>query len=338
MTRIWLSSVLAGFGFLASATMSGAAADKTIKVAATINPLTIIVNEVASGVLTAETIIPPNQSVHVSQLRPSQRRTISKADVIFAIHPYMEESLAPVMEQEGDKFVLVADLMQDLLKHRDDDDDEGHDDHDDHKGHDDHDDHKGHDDHDDHAHHDDHKGHDDHAGHGHAHEDYEFDLHIWLSTDAMIRFSEIVRDVLSEKMPEHAGLFAANAAKVTADIQAVKKQMRAILPEDRTLKFIGMHDIALYLEQDLAIEAVGFLVDHVETTASAGRLRDLQSIAASTQVDCLFYEPQFSKDMAEQLAKDIGVTAYLIDPLGIGATTTKEFWGLLRDAFAACAS
>ena len=305
MTKLWLSSMMAGFGLLASATMSGAAADKAIKVAATINPLSIIVNEVASGVLTADTIIPPNQSVHVSQLRPSQRRIISKADVIFAIHPYMEESLASVMEQEGDKFVLVADLMQDFLKHRDDDD----------KDH-----------------------HDDHEGHGHAHDDYEFDLHLWLSTDAMIRFAEIVRDQLSEKMPEHAGLFAANADKVTADILAVKKELNAILPEGRTLKFIGMHDIALYLEQDLDIEAVGFLVDHVETTASAGRLRDLQAIAASTQVDCLFYEPQFSKDMAEQLAKDIGVKAYPIDPLGIGATTTKEYWGLFREAFKACAS
>ena len=153
---------------MAGSSATAQADDHLLKVSSSLMPIHLLTKQIGAGVVDASLILPANQSAHHAPFRPSQRRLITNSDVVFAIDPKMEGTLAKVMVQEADKFVLFSDFI--TASQRGLDDHEDH--HDDHKGHDDHDEHEGHKDHDDHDHHDDHKGHDDHKDHDdHDHHD-----------------------------------------------------------------------------------------------------------------------------------------------------------------------
>ena len=233
-------------------------------------------------------------------------------------------------------------------------DEHGHDEHHDEHGHDEHHDEHGHDEHhDEHGHdeHHDEHGHDEHHdehGHDEHHDEQgdhdltsEMDYHIWLAPQKMVAITKELEAELSERFPEQKAVFAENSADLQNELMHIDEAMKEMLAGLNSAPFITMHHVTAYLEDAYNLDSIGAILPHAEGQLSAGHLRDLQDKAADAKAACLFYEPEFSQDIAIQLADDLKIEAVLLDPLGATLSdkaTIADYWQQLKSSLQSCFS
>ena len=338
-----MKKYLLGISAMLSLTLSKPVFADDIEVAVSIAPLRLIVERLVGDFAAVNQIIPQGQSAHHSSLRPSQRRAVARADMVILTHPQLEASLAPLMQDES-RFVILADHLRPHLlpleasrlhdhDHHDDHHDEhGHDEH----GHDEHHDEQGHD-----EHHDEH-GHDEHHDEQGDHDlTSEMDYHIWLAPQKMVAITKELEAELSERFPEQKAVFAKNSADLQNELMQIDEAMKEMLAGLNSAPFITMHHVTAYLEDAYNLDSIGAILPHAEGQLSAGHLRDLQDKAADAKAACLFYEPEFSQDIAIQLADDLKIEAVLLDPLGATLSdkaTIADYWQQLKSSLQSCFS
>ena len=315
-----------------------AAAAQTPPVAASIGPIHSLVQMVLGDHGEAGLLMEPGESPHGAAFRPSQRRMIDSAALVFIVDPEFERHLAKPLEDHGGMVALARSPGLVLLPSRrelrfeaseDEHDDHGHDgdDHDD--GHKD----DGHDDHDDH-------GHDDHDDHGHAHG--REDLHVWLDPRNAVLMVRHIETQLAKQVPEHKADFAANARAAEAKLKALDAEISARMEAARHIRFISFHDGYQYFERRYGLTVPATVLDLHGEAVSAARLRDLEEIMRNERVDCIFTEPQFDAKLVAVLQRSSDAKRSGMDPLGSELKPGVEFYpDLIRDiagAVESCAS
>ena len=339
----------------------------TSEIAVSIAPLRFIVEQVAGDFGNVSQIVPQGQSAHDMSLRPSQRRLIANADLIFMSHPQLEASLASLVEEDDKRFILLADHVANSLlpvdesrvhdhdhhdEHKHEEHEEHHDEHK-HEEHDEHHDEHKHEEHEEHhdehkheehdEHHDEHK-HEEHDDHHDEHDEHHadvtaMDLHIWMAPLLMASVAEEITDELSDHYPEKSAVFEANNEALQRQLAMIDGDIKTLLSQLQTGPFITMHHVTAYLEDAYNLNSIGTILPHAEGQLSAGRLRELQDEAKKQGVSCLFYEPEFSRDIANQLAQDLGVEAVLLDPLGstlAPGADVADYWQLMKTSLKDC--
>ncbi len=317
-----LLSSLSLFSFISSA-------EAEPKVVTSIKPIHSLVSYVMDGVGRPDLLVDGSSSPHTFQLKPSHATMLQEADIVFWIGEDLESFLETPLDSiaANAKRVTLMDSDQiEMLKfreknvfddHHDDHDEhedhaDGHDDHDEHEGHDDHDEHEGHDDHDEHEGHDDH---DEHEGHDdHAHHHGEHDIHFWLDPEIAKSIVNITARELSEIDPNNKATYEKNAANAIDDLEELINVTRSKINSDAT--YIVFHDAYQYFEQRFGIEVIGALTVNPEVLPGAKQLSEIREVIEHENVNCLFSEPQFNPSIANTIAKDTGIKAAVLDPLG----------------------
>ena len=272
------------------------------KVTTDIAPVHSLVSKVMEGVGRPKLIIPPINSPHEYQLKPSNAKDIEDADLIFWIGkdltPWLEKALLTLGEDAGKIALLDADGIE-LLSFREGALFEAHD-HDDHKGHDDHDDH------------DDHKSHDDHEGHDHG----DHDPHAWLSPNTAKVWLNVIASKLSEADPENAGTYFANASSAKQDLDGLSQEINSILDPMRDKKFVVFHDAYQYFEKDFNISASGAISLSDASDPSPARLAEIRKRVVDEAVECVLAEPQYNQGLVMAVVEGTDAKTTVIDPLG----------------------
>jgi zinc transport system substrate-binding protein len=327
-------------------------ANAETKVIASIKPLHSLVSYVMDGVGTPGILVDGSSSPHTFQLKPSHATMLQEADIVFWIGEDLESFLETPLESiaKNSKHITLMESDEiELLKFREKNIFGGHDDHDDHEGHDDHDDHEGHDDHDEHEEHDDHEGHDEHDEHadehGDEHDDHhdghahgEHDIHFWLDPEIAKTIVKIVTRELSELDPTNASTYKSNSAKALNEINQLISDAKSKINKDA--KYVVFHDAYQYFEKRFGVEVIGALTVNPEVLPGAKQLAEIREVIEHENVNCLFSEPQFNPSIAETIAKDTGVKAAVIDPLGAELEPGKDLYfdliGDIASSFESC--
>ena len=155
----------------------------------------------------------------------------------------------------------------------------------------------------------------------------------------MASLADEVHHILSDAYPENSAAFAANNTALQSQLGMIDSDIKAMLRSVQTGPFITMHHVTAYLENAYGVSAIGTILPHAEGQLSAGRLRDLQEEAKAQDVSCLFYEPEFSRDIAIQLAQDLGIKAVLLDPLGTSleeGASVNDYWQQMKISLRDC--
>ncbi len=326
------------------------------KVVTSIPPVHSLVAGVMEGVGEPTLLVPGGGSPHAYNLRPSQARSLSEADVIFWVAPALEGFMVkPLKALPRDARVVELSELPGLAllparvggawddhghDHHDEHGDHGHDDHgdkdhgehahDDHgdkdHGHDDHghEKHAGHDDHadhDDHGHddhgHGKHAGHDDHADHDdHAEHSAHGDPHIWLDPRNGKLIVRAAVEALTERDPANAARYRENGAAVAARLDALDAELAATLEPVRGLPYVVFHDAYQYFEVRYGMSAVGSITLSPERAPGAKRLQEIREKIVSTRAACVFSEPQFEPSLVETVVSGTGAKTAELDPLG----------------------
>ena len=300
-----LLSSLSLFSFISSA-------EAEPKVVTSIKPIHSLVSYVTDGVGRPDLLVDGSSSPHTFQLKPSHATMLQEADIVFWIGEDLESFLETPLDSiaANAKRVTLMDSDQiELLKFREKNVfDDHHDDHDEHEDHAD-----GHDDHDEH------EGHDDHAHHHGEH-----DIHFWLDPEIAKSIVNITARELSEIDPNNKSTYEKNAANAIDDLEELINVTKSKINSNAT--YIVFHDAYQYFEHRFGIEVIGALTVNPEVLPGAKQLSEIREVIEHENVNCLFSEPQFNPSIANTIAKDTGIKAAVLDPLGAELDPGKDLY------------
>ena len=317
---------------LACAMMATPIAAQDVKVVTDLSVTQSLVSMVMGDVGQADLLLDRGGDPHSFQLRPSQARALSEADLIFWIGeeltPWMARALSGI-EAQGEVVTLINAEglhLQDFAHGHD----HGHG-HDDHDHSDDHDDH-GHDDHghshddeghehDEHGHSHDDEGHG-HDDHGHSHDEGHshdgLDPHAWMNTGNVEIWLDLIAEELAEHDPDNAETYRANAEAARAEIADLATEISAILQPAGAAPLVMFHDAYGYMVEQFGINVAGTIALGDAATPGAQRLSELRADLQADGAVCIFPEVNHSSRYIDVVVEGTGVRVGAeLDPAGV---------------------
>ena len=146
---------------------------------------------------------------------------------------------------------------------------------------------------------------DDHAG--------ELDPHVWLSPENGKIIAKNILNGLIGIDPGHETAFRSNYEALIADIDALDAQIRETLAGDANRTFMVFHPAWGYFAQQYNLQQIAVQVGGQDPSAS--ELAQLVDLAREKGISVIFVSPAINAASAEALAKEIGGTVAMVDPL-----------------------
>ena len=320
---LMLATLWLGFSLTARA--------ESLSIVASIKPVELLVAAISADIQQPSLLIAANSSPHDFQLKPSERRKLQQADLVFWIGPEMEMALSKPLQQLDSNTTVIA------LKTSNDAADADHQgtDHSEHDHHNDHDDHKNgnhakdeheheHEEHSQHDSHDDH--HDHHAGHDHGD-----DLHIWLSPEQALRMAKLISDELSRRDPSNQAAYQANLTKFSQQLATVDQKLKQQLKPVSEQGYFVFHDAYHGFEAHYGLNHLGAFTLSPERRPGARHLAEIREQIKQQNAVCVFSEPQFKSSLVDNLAEGTEVRSGELDPLGSGINADRNgYFNLLQ--------
>ncbi len=249
-------------------------------VVASIPPVHSLVAGVMEGVATPVLLIRGGATVHAYRLRPSQMRTLNRAQAIFRIGSNLESFLdRPLASLTGKS--RIVDLMEwpgmHLLPGR-------------------------------------HGGLWQHTSH-HREHGY-LDPHIWLDPRNAEIMVEAIVTTLADIDPPHTRHYQDNGSRLRTALRRLDRELATRLAPVRTLPYLVFHDAYHYFENRYGLHAVGAVTATPDRPPGARRLREVKRLIQQGKIRCLFREPQFTPGWLDMLREGTSLYVGVLDPLG----------------------
>ena len=285
---------------------SASAESRSLRIVASIKPVHSLVAAITQGVSEAELLMSTNQSPHHYSLRPSERRMLANADVIFWIGPNLESFMPRILESLDDNSKAMA-LIQTsglkLLPVRSADHDHGH------AG----------------------VGDNDHADETPEHNAHtpdrsyaNIDAHIWLNTTNVETLIDAITRRLIAIDPEHRPQYQANSRALRAEVTRLRSQLQQSLSAVDTA-FITYHDGYQYFENEFGLYNVGFVTSS-ELQPGARHMSQLKQMIEEQGIACIFYDAPAKPPLLKTLLSESEAGTFMLDPVGIFVEPGREAW------------
>ncbi|MEH6648402.1 MAG: zinc ABC transporter substrate-binding protein ZnuA [Motiliproteus sp.] len=296
---------------------------QALQVVTSIKPVQLLVAAISDGVTAPQLLIPGASSPHDFQLRPSERRELEQAQLIFWIGPQLEMSLTKVLQQLPPSTQVVS-LMASLPNSKESvHSDEYHDDepHQDEQ-------------HEDERH---------HEGHNHgAHDKSHNDPHIWLDPGNAEILAHRIETALSEIDPTNQARYQQNLQGFISDLKAADLQLEQQLSAVRQQGYFVFHDGYQGFEQHYRLNHLGAFTLSPERRPGARHLAEIRQQLEHQRAVCVFSEPQFSPALIDNLIDGTHARKGQLDPMATNvAVDAQGYVNLLRQlgqSFTECLS
>lgn len=273
-------------------------------------PLELLVRAVAGEDVEITTLVPAGASPHTYNMRPSQRRALENADVIFWVGPEMESFLSRLLAGE-DFHQRTIMLMQD----EDDHPEANHG-------------------HQEHASHDDDRQSGTHETAGHDHGEGE-DPHIWLDPSLALEMVRTVHGALANMKGANTQALNENLTRFEANLEKTERQVRAKLET-------AVHDISLFayhsaftrFASHYGLPLEGVLTLNPELSPGARHISEVQDKLHKANHPCLLIEPQFNRQWWRSITRGLEVTFSTWDPLATDIQVTADGYNVFQHSIA----
>lgn len=300
-------------------------AEAAPKVVASIAPLAGIAAAVLGEGATPTLLLPASQSPHHGALRPSQARALADADVVLWIGPELETGLDSALDAMPESWVgthaltamLLPKVTRKPFRHLETLDPEpapgGHDAHDAHGA----------------------------QGGGEAHQHHGgIDPHLWLDPANAAAIANALAERLALLEPDRASVYRANAQRFGDAMTALKADLAERLAPVRGRNFVVFHDAYQYFEQPMGLAAVAALTLDPAQPIGGRHLVGVREKARALQAVCVFADAQAPQDAVAGIARDLGLKAGSLDPLGRDLDPSANAYATLlkrlADSYRAC--
>ncbi len=260
---------------------------QALEITTSIKPLQLLVASISEGVSRPTLLIPGANSPHDYQLRPSERRQLEQAGLIFWIGPKLEMSLAKVLQQlpsstrvvalaeqseeSASQLPLHAQLQAQLQA----------------------------------------------PSQEHNHEYSGGEPHIWLDPVHAAELARKIATILSEENPAHSADYQKNLGHFLAQLNHYDLKLKALLDPVKNLGYFVFHDAYQGFEQHYGLNHLGAFTLSPERRPGARHLAEIRQQLLNHQAVCVFSEPQFPPSLVSNLIEGTHVRQAQLDPLGI---------------------
>lgn len=272
-----------------------------IKIVTSIKPLAFLVNEIINDDDSIDVILDGNQNHHITSLKPSQRRKVDQADIVFYIDDSFEFFIEKIKNSDSskNKYIAVGDTSGlRLLSVRK-------------------------------------SGQLPHLAHAEDrlkrqktqekdHQHSGVDWHLWLNPDNAIVMLMRIRDELTRLRPENEEIYQERYEIFSQHLikHAIKKAKKMMKVLDAS--FFVLHDGLQYFEEQYALESSGTVLRGEENSPSAKHLSKLRRIRKADNVNIVIKEEQYSNRAIQTLAGEKPFKVISIDSLAQGSLAQAE--------------
>ena len=254
-------------------------------VVVTLKPIHSLAALVMENVGSPELLLPDGASPHTYQMKPSNLKQLSQADLIIWVGPSLENFMSKGMKaiQPPQTLLTLSEFPKmKYLPQRHDREWSDHDhDHD----------------------------------HMHAHDGK--DPHLWLSTENAAIIIDAISEALSQKDPEHAAIYQKNASVGKAKLKALHQNLQTELMPYHEVPFLVYHDGYQYFEKEYDLNAKGTVLINPHLPLSAYGLKKLQEQVKSQNIQCVFRETEFNDKLIQEGLKGFNVRIQELEPFGV---------------------
>lgn len=305
MLRTWRSRLAVLVTLVGVSSAASAQAPRDLQVVTTIRPLHSLTAAVMTGIGTPRLLVDGTASPHTFAMKPSDARALAKANLLLRISPTLEPftvKLVAALPKSVRVVTLASAKGLTLHKLRTGDTFERH----------------------DHGH--------GHKGHDHDHNDGDgIDGHLWLDPENARVMVSAIADAIAAVAPEHADRLRANAAAVSARLEALSKELAETVRPVAGKSYIVFHDAYQYFEQRYGLTPAGSVTISPDVPASARRISALRKKVTALKAQCIFAEPQFAPKVIDPIIEGTSVRRGVLDPLGAAIPAGPEqYFALMR--------
>lgn len=136
----------------------------------------------------------------------------------------------------------------------------------------------------------------------------DIDPHVWLDPRMMVAMAEQVRDVLTERVPDHADDIRARAARYIAELDTLDTDMRDGLSSCTNRLLVTTHEAFGYLADAYGLQQVGIAGVSPGNEPSAKALTQIADLVREQGVTTVFSEDGLPNDLARTVADETGAT------------------------------
>ncbi len=284
---------------------TSAGSSSRTSVAAAFYALEYVVGRVGGDHVDVTGLTKPGLEPHDLELTPRQVGAVVDADLVVYLKGFQPAVDDAVGQGEAAKALDASTVVQMAAEHAD----GGHEEHaeDEHGG---------------------------DAGEGageHAHEGAG-DPHFWLDPTRVATFATAVAKRLAAVDADHAADYTANAERLGGELAALDRDYRDGLRQCERRTFVTSHSAFGYLAERYYLQQVPIAGLSPEVEPSPGRLEEVQDVVRSEDVTTIFYETLTAPDVAESMARDLGVRTDVLDPVeGItDASPGRDYLAVMR--------
>jgi len=266
-------------------------------VVATIAPVHSIVASVMEGVGEPTLLLGPGDSPHTYSLRPSDAASLQEADIVFQIGLGLESFLSQTLAVlAGDaRIVSMAEVPGvHLLPAR--------------------------------------LTESGNVPAAFGRDGASYDPHLWLDPRNAQALASAAASALGELDPEHAALYAANAAREGERLASLDEEIYQLLQPVEDRPFLTLHDAFLYLERRYALNGLGALTIGPDRQTSVDGVQYLRLLIRASGSVCIFAEPQFEPRIISVVAEGLPVRMGVLDPIESGAAPGPDFYAEMMRA------
>jgi zinc/manganese transport system substrate-binding protein len=275
------------------------AAAVPLKVAATIFPLYDLVRQVAGDETEVVLLVPPGASPHTAAFKPSMMRGLAGSAVLFAIGYGLDDWVIQLAADAGVQQVVRGHGGKALPT-------EVHDD-------------------------------TQHAGSEspreqtahHAHGEAAVDPHYWLSIPNAMHIVHVIAETLEHLDAGGKDGYLQRAEALLQVMQAADRDIRRQLADLPRREIALFHAAFAYFAAAYDLRIVTTFEPTPGREPGPQHVRRFLRLIRDHQLRVLFIEPQLDATPLRQLARDIGVTLTLLDPLG-GHAGRENYLAMMR--------
>jgi ABC-type Zn uptake system ZnuABC Zn-binding protein ZnuA len=253
-----------------------------------------IVSQLVGDKAVVNVVIPDGQDPHEFQPSAKDVETLNNAKIVVSNGLDFEEGLEDVLANavdSGNRVFKVGDHIT-VLKTED---DHGHD------------------------------GDEEMEGSEEEHSHGGIDPHLWLSPATILEMLPALTTALSEALGVD---LTSSSAALSTDLKELDAEIEQNISNLGKCDLVSGHDEMGYFATRYGCEVVGAIIPSFTTTseATAGELADLKELVAKYKVPAIFTGLGTDPEVAEQLAKELGVKAVTLSTHYLdGATNYQEF-------------
>lgn len=268
--------IVSGIFLLTNRAVENGSHSGAIKVAATIFPIYDIARNIAGDHAVVELVLPPGNSPHTFTLTPERVKALQGVQAIFMVGDLDEWGQLVAQNVSGAKAIEVHGGIN--LKE---------------------------------------PGEEDHAdaeAGEHSHEN--FDPHYWLSVDNAKIIAHNIAQVLIVLDPENQNYYQDRLDAYEAKLTALNSEVKSTLSGVSNRNLITFHDSWAYFADAYGLSVVAVFEPSPGQEPTPSYLHNIFTAAQQYNIKAIFSEPQLPSDILRPFIQDLGLTLYVLDPLG----------------------